>query len=128
MFPVYIDSANITSITRLAETDRIRELGMQLLWPHFLLMRTSLAWFLLSHADELPARPASQPVDFAADKGPRHMASFGAIRSIIGILIFMVMTQPDLFGIKMRPSANLVIPDFADCIVPYMSKRLGWYI
>ena len=38
MFPVYIDSANITSITRLAETDRIRELGMQLLQPHFHLM------------------------------------------------------------------------------------------
>jgi hypothetical protein len=67
MFPVYIDSANMTSITQLAETDRIHELGMQLLQPHCHLMRASLAWLLLSHADELPTRLASQPIAFAAE-------------------------------------------------------------
>ena len=73
MFPVYIDSANITSITRLAETDRIHELGMQLLRPHCHLIRASLTWLLLSHADEFPNRLASQPVAFAAEL--QHVAS-----------------------------------------------------
>ena len=73
MFPVYIDSANITSITRLAETDRIHELGMQLLRPHYHLIRASLTWLLLSHADELPNRLASSPVAFAAEL--QHVAS-----------------------------------------------------
>ena len=73
MFPVYIDSANITSITRLAETDRICELGMQLLRPHYHLIRASLTWLLLSHADEFPNRLASSPVAFAAEL--QHVAS-----------------------------------------------------
>ena len=38
-----------------------------------------------------------------ADKGPHHMASFEAIMSIIGILIFMVMTLPHLLGIMNAP-------------------------
>ena len=73
MFPVYIDSANITSITRLTETDRIHELGMQLLRPHYHLIRASLTWLLLSHADEFPNRLASSPVAFAAEL--QHVAS-----------------------------------------------------
>ena len=38
-----------------------------------------------------------------ADKGPHHMASFEAIMSIIGILIFMVMTLPHMLGIMNAP-------------------------
>jgi ribA/ribD-fused uncharacterized protein len=64
-------------------------------------------------AKDTPARittVVSAMMAVIAGKGPRHLASIKAIRSIIGVLIFMVMTQPDLRGIMNAPIRCLKAP------------------
>jgi hypothetical protein len=64
-------------------------------------------------AKDTPARikmVVSAMMAVITSKGPRHLASIKAIRSIIGVLIFMVMTQPDLRGIMNAPIRCLKTP------------------